>query len=151
MWYLPYLTLPYLTIYINKHGVSKTDLPNSWITKPKKSSKIETIRINDHSKKDDKTFTASSRQLNEEDRSILCNKLGNCPMKWMLGPEPTFSERKNVFEASNIEDLLEMFMEDKEKFQEACRMTIDQINWVAANTKDQRGGGGGVTVMGETL
>ena len=24
-------------IYINKHGVSKTDLPNSWITKPEKS------------------------------------------------------------------------------------------------------------------
>ena len=60
-------------------------------------------------------------------------------MKWVLGPEPTFSGRKNVFEPSNIEDLLEIFMEDKEKFQEARRMTTDQINWVAANTKDQRG------------
>ena len=98
--------------------------------------KIEAVRINDHFKKDDKTFTASSRQVNEEDRSILYNKLGNCPMKWLLGPEPTFSGRKNVFEPSNIEDLLEIFMED---FQEACRVTTDQINWLAANTKDQRG------------
>ena len=35
-------------IYINKHCVPKTDLPTLWITKPKKSSKIEAIRINDN-------------------------------------------------------------------------------------------------------
>ena len=32
----------------NKIGLSKTDLPNSWIAKPKKASRNEAIRIAEH-------------------------------------------------------------------------------------------------------
>ena len=71
--------------------VSKTDLPNSWIVKPKKSAKSDAIRINDHfkdGKKPEKKFVAASRDVNDDDRSFLFSNLGNCPMKWMLSPEP---------------------------------------------------------------
>ena len=30
------------SIYTNKHGLSKTDLPNAWIARPKKAAKFDT-------------------------------------------------------------------------------------------------------------
>ena len=50
------------SIWVNKKGLSKTDLPNSWIAKPRTATKNDTIRIKEHFKrKDEKHFKASSR------------------------------------------------------------------------------------------
>ena len=101
-------------IYVNMHGLSKTDLPNSWIAKRKTASKAVAIQLSKHFENPKKNFTASSRVVNEDDLSFLFEKLGNCPMKWMLGPEPLVSFPKNVLEPKGIKNIMEMFIDDKE-------------------------------------
>ena len=125
-------------IYVNKNGLSKTDLPNSWIAKPRTASKSVAIQISNYFENPKKDFTASSRNVNENDLSFLFENLGNCPMKWMLGPEPSVSFTKNDLEPKSIEDLLEIFIDDKESFVKACKLTTEQIYWVEKNTKEQR-------------
>ena len=58
--------MPAAVIYINKTGVSKTDLPNSWIARSKKASKASSsIRVAAHFLENDEqsSFVASSRPV----------------------------------------------------------------------------------------
>lgn len=127
-------------IYVNKTGVSKTDLPNSWITRPRKASKAtSSIRVAEHFPKNNKqsTFVASSRPVEASDLRFLYTQLNDCSLKWMLGPEPLPTVKSNL-EPVSIEEVLNIFISDKKKFLELCRVTCEQITWVANNTKDQR-------------
>ena len=127
-------------IYVNKNGVSKTDLPNSWISRPRTATKsVSNIHIKDHfpMPAQRKSYNASSRPVDANDLKFLYEKLNSCSLKWMLGPEPKTAV-KNVNEPESIEDILEIFMSDKNRFIDMCKVSQEQIAWVAQNTKDQR-------------
>jgi hypothetical protein len=129
-----------VAIYVNKTGVSKTDLPNSWIVRPKKAARIESsIRISEHFPKNDKRgpFCASSRPVNAADLQFLHASLKDCSLKWMLSPEPALVAKIDL-EPKCIEDILDIFVTDKNTFIQMCKVTSEQIKWVAKNTEDQR-------------
>ena len=128
------------TIYINKTGVSKTDLPNSWLARPKKASKtVSSVKISEHFPKTEerKKFRVSSRKVLESDLEFLHNKLKVCSLKWMLSPEPAATS-KSELEPKCIDEILHVFVTDKSSFIEMCRVSHEQISWVAKNTADQR-------------
>ena len=83
-------------VYVNKTGVSKTDLPNSWLTRPKKASKaISRVKLTDYfpiSEKK-KTYSAAKGSPNEEDLCYLHQNLHSCSLKLILNPEPIPDEK----------------------------------------------------------
>ena len=124
-------------IYANKKGLSKTDLPNSWIARPKKhlNQQVNTVSSLFPSNKSD--FAAISREVSAGDIDFLFTDLPTCPLKWIIEAEPTAS----TFEINCptlIEDILHINCTDKNEFIEKCKVTAEQIQWVAYNTKDQR-------------
>ena len=81
-------------------------------------------------------FTAISREVSAGDIDFLFANLPTCPLKWII-EEPTAS----TFEINCptlIEDILHINCTDKNEFIEKCKVTAEQIQWVAYNTKDQR-------------
>ena len=125
-------------IHVNKKGISKTDLPSTWIGKPRTAAKNDGAkRVCEYFPSPKPAFRVSPRDVSEEDVAFLLDNLGNCPMKWMLGPEPKISQ-ENPLLPKSIEDILPLFLQSKESFVQACKVTCDQINWVAQNTTDQR-------------
>lgn len=98
-----------VAIYCNRVGVSKTDLPNSWIARPKKALR-ETQKFKKcedffpHPKGD---YAATSSNFTKESGQKLFEKLqmcdNKCPMQWILGPDielPT--NQLNVLQLRNI-------------------------------------------------
>eukprot|EP00795_Rhopilema_esculentum_P014990 gene14990-6144_t len=71
--------------------ISKTDLPNSWIARPKKAAKQEVRTISDlfpHPRPD---YKAASRKVDEADKQFLFDQLSRsaaCPLQWIIGSEP---------------------------------------------------------------
>ncbi len=55
-------------IFANKKGLSKTDLPNSWIARPKKSAKVESRTMADFFPPKRPEYNATSRNFNVEDK-----------------------------------------------------------------------------------
>ena len=125
-------------IFVNKNGFSKTDLPNSWIAKPKTASKSTAIKISEYFESQRTNFTAVSREADENDLAFLFEKLGNCPMKWILEPEPFNSVAQHNLEPKSIENMLQLFISNKNLFVQNCKLTTEQINWVEFNTRKQR-------------
>ena len=130
-------------IYVNKKGMSKTDLPNTWLAKPKKVAKLGTKTLAEFFPHPKPGYKACSREITTEDRDYFCEKLtaasksGDClPLQWILGPEPSHS-------VSNlapylIEDIMEDFITDKCIFIEKATVTKEQISWLARATVEQR-------------
>ena len=62
-------------IFANKTGLSKTDLPNSWISRPKKSAKMDSRTMADFFPPKRPEYKAASRNVTEDDKSFLFNAL----------------------------------------------------------------------------
>ena len=62
-------------IYVNKKGMSKTDLPNSWIAKPRKAARCDSKPFIDHFPSPKPGYRATSRHFSEDDRALLHARL----------------------------------------------------------------------------
>ena len=133
-----------VAIFANKQRLSKTDLPNSWIARPKKAAKQDQRTVSDLFPHPRPNYRTTSRGVSQEDRQFLYNELSRadspCPFKWIVGPEPHSEITKDdaVLQPIVIEDALGDFLINKEVFIEKCKVTSQQINWLAENTKEQR-------------
>ena len=131
-------------LYANKKGVSKTDLPNSWIAKPKKAAKLDSKTFADLFPNLRPQYRATSREFTPADRDVLHRKLAKlsvegtqCPMQWITGPEP-LNQSANLTGPIFIEELIEDFIKDKESFIRKARATEEQIVWLSNRTIGQR-------------
>ena len=128
-------------IYANKKGLSKTDLPNSWIARPKKAAKVVPRAFADVYPSTKPAYKAVSRSADDSDKEFLHASLANtgipCPFQWITGPEPIVPVKDSVAPPS-IEDLLQVFLEDEDLFVEKCKVSNEQIVWLAENTTMQR-------------
>ena len=129
------------SIYVNKKGFSKTDLPNSWIARPKTSEKQTGMRTMQQLFPSPKPlFKAVQRSVTQEDRNFFYRKLSDfnvdCPFRWILAPEPRKVE--DPLAPALIEDLLPIFTSDRSQFIQKIRVLKEQQRWVAENTKGQR-------------
>ena len=84
-------------IYVNKKGLSKTDLPNLWIARRKTSGKQTGTRTMQQLFPSPKPlFKAVKRSVTQEDKNLFYQKLSNfnvdCPFHWILAPEPQLIE-----------------------------------------------------------
>ena len=73
------------SIYVNKKGLSKTDLPNSWIALPKRAAKQEVRTISDFFPHQRPDYKGTSRKVDESDKQFLFEKLSAsaaCPLHW---------------------------------------------------------------------
>ena len=59
----------------NKKGLSKIDLTNSWISGPKKNTKIESRKMADFFPPKRPEYRATSRKETMEDKAFLYNAL----------------------------------------------------------------------------
>ena len=131
------------SVYVNKKGFSKTDLPKSWIARPKKAAKQAVKAISDFFPHQRPHFKGTSRKVDESDKQFLFEKLSEsaaCPMQWFIGPEPlsVVQGATSSHEPVQIGQLLELFKEDHKKFFERCSASIEQITWLAENSSEQR-------------
>ena len=89
-------------------------------------------------------YKATLRVVSQQDRLFLHKKLNNaavlCPMKWILEPEPQgpVEDPKQSLEPVLIDDLQEEFIRDKDIFVEKCKVSEEQIAWLAEQTTEQR-------------
>ena len=129
-------------IHANKKGLSKADLPKSWISRPKKNAKIECRTISYSFPPKRSEYRATSRNLTKEDKMFLYNALrevsSKTPLQWIIGLEPPASAAKDPLEPMIIEDVLQDFTNNREIFIEKCRVSRNQIEWLAQHTSDQR-------------
>ena len=131
------------SVYVNKKGFSKTDLSNSWIAHPKKLANQEVKTISDLFPHPRPHYKATSRKVDESDKQFLFEKLSGsaaCPMQWRIGPETTtlVQGEASLCEQVQIDQLLELFKEDQNKFFEECSASQEQIAWLAENSSEQR-------------
>ena len=128
-------------IYVNKKGMSKTDLPNSWIARPKTGSKQATKSMAELFPLTRPNYRATPRAVNQEDRDffgkLLRDENVDCPFKWILGPEPS-KETPDKRAPSLISDLMPLFATDRQAFLLAAQVTREQVQYVAEVTKEQR-------------
>ena len=120
-------------LYANKKGVSKTDLLNSWIAKPKKAAKLDSKTFADLFPSPRPQYRATSRDFTLADRDVFHRKLAKvslegtqCPMQWITGPEPP-SQPPNPTGPKFIEELLEDFMEGRESFIRKAKVTKHRL------------------------
>ena len=66
-----------VAIYANKNGVSKTDLPNSWIVRPKKAAKQERRTVSDLFPLSRPDYGVTSRNVNKIDKTFLYQELNS--------------------------------------------------------------------------
>ena len=128
-------------IHVNKKGFSKTDLPNSWIARPKTGERKEGVKtMRDLFKPSKPAYRATSRQVTEEDRqSFLQDLIVNdvdCPFRWLLSPE--IDNTSDPRAPPLIEELLPIFASDPSSFLEKVKVTQEQQEYVAEKTKLQR-------------
>ena len=78
--------------YANKKGLSKTDLPNSWIARPKKAAKLVPMVFAKIFPSTKPAYKAVSRSVDDSDKGFLHASLArngiHCPFQWIIGPEP---------------------------------------------------------------
>lgn len=126
-------------IYANRKGVSKTNLPNSWMSKPK-SSFSETKPISQIFP-DNKPFQAIARPVNSSDKKYLFERLrtasSDCPMRWIVGPEPELSHETDL-NPPHMEELIPVYLNDTNEFLEKCKVNASQIKWLENVTAAQR-------------
>ncbi len=131
-------------IYVNKKGMSKTDLPNAWIAKPKKAAKLDSKTFGDFFPTPKPEYRATSRPFLDKDRKFVASRLSEisdagieCPLGWIAGPEVP-KPVLNPLAPSLIEEMLEDFFNNKTLFVEKCKVSPDQVEWLAAQTSGQR-------------
>jgi len=128
-------------IFTNRKGLSKTDLPSSWIAKPKKAAKIDSKAIADFFPHPKPSYRATSRKVTQQDKEFFHRKLAeansDCPFQWMSGPEPG-APVQSPEAPCLIEDILNIFFSDKAAFIEKCKVSAEQIAWLALRTVGQR-------------
>ena len=128
-------------IYANKKGLSKTDLPNSWIARLRKH-KNQSEKV----KKTDAYFTSSkpgyratTRPVTEEDKAAFLNDLKDnvvdCTFRWLLSPKTM--EFIDPIAPPFIDDVLPLFASNRDVFLQKIQVTKEQRTWVAEKTKDQ--------------
>ena len=131
-------------IHANKNGFSKTDLPNTWIKRPKTEAKKDVKTMAEFFPSKKPRYKATPRAVSEQDRLFLFEKLSNtpshCPMKWIISPEPVQPASKVLdnIRPALIEDILVDFITDKQVFIDKCKVSAEQISWLAEETKEQR-------------
>ncbi len=101
-------------IYVNKKGYSKTDLPSSWIAKPRKAARNVTKTCGDFFPHTKPEYRALPREVTDDDREFFFDSLNQTgelvPMQWILGPEP-LENLTNPLMPMLIEDLLKEFIQ----------------------------------------
>ena len=128
-------------IYANRIGLSKTDLPNSWIARPKKAAKLDSKSCAEFFPEPKQDFNPIARAVNCADREFMYLSLAETglqvPMQWIVGPEPpaAMSDPRAPY---LMDDLLQDFVESKDTFIAKCQVTEDQILWLAEQTTAQR-------------
>lgn len=129
-------------IYCNREGASKTDLPNSWLRRPKTAFSEVGLKEISQIFPASKSYSSISRAVTPNDKHHLFEMLqtvgSHCPMKWIVSPETTQTDFTNVDEPRYIEPLLPLYMEDKTVFVNECKVTTKQIKWLSEKTKLQR-------------
>ena len=131
-------------IYISKKGVSKTDLPNSWIAKPRKQARNDSKTFADVFPSPKPQYRATSMDFTEADNNFLYGKLielsvggVQCHMQWMTVPEPP-EQPSNPLALLMIEDLIEEFIQDRDSFVSKAKVAKEQILWLPDQRKGQR-------------
>ena len=128
-------------IYVKEKGLSKTDLPNSWISKPKKAAKIDSKTFADFFPHPKPENQATTRMVTQQDKEFFHERLveanTDCPLQWMSGPEPDV-QLNDPDAPCLIEDILNIFFSDKAAFIEKCKVSREQIFWLASKTVEQR-------------
>ena len=131
-------------IYTNKKGMSKTDLPNTWIAKPKKAARYDSKTFGDLFPAPRPEYKATRRAVTTSDRELFYDQLSalslegiQCPMQWIVGPEPPEST-SNPLAPYLIEDLVEDFINDRSAFVYKVKVSHEQIQWLANETIGQR-------------
>ena len=128
-------------IFANRKGLSKTDFPSSWIAKPKKAAKIDSKAIADFFPHPKPSYRATSRKATQQDKEFFHRKLAeansDCPFQWMSGPEPG-APVQSPEAPCLIEDILNIFFSDKAAFIVKCKVSAEQIAWLALRTVGQR-------------
>ena len=123
------------SIYANKHGLSKINLPNAWIARPKKAANFDTNAFDDCFPNPRPTYYATNRPVSQCDKEVLYNQMleaaVQCPLSWICGPEPPLPEPEGSAPAL-IDDILEYFISDKEMFLEKCKVSPGKINGLQA-------------------
>ena len=61
-------------IYVNKQRMSKTDLPNTWLPKPKKAAKLGTKILADFFPHPKPGYKACFREITIEDRDFFVKR-----------------------------------------------------------------------------
>ena len=129
-----------VAIYANKNGMSKTDLPNSWIKHPKKVGKENIKSLKEIFPSSRKEYSALPRTVEDTDRDFLKQRLLNvnfqCPMTWIAGPEPLETNCAPCV-IKDVTELLPIFRQDKQKFLMACQVDQATIEFIAEETKLQ--------------
>ena len=86
-------------------------------------------------------YKAVSRSADDGDKGFLHASLArngiHCPFQWIIGPEPVVPVEDSIAPPS-MEDLIQVFIEDKDLFVEKCKVSNAQIAWLAENTTMQR-------------
>lgn len=128
-------------IYCNRNGFSKTDLPNSWIKKPKTAQKV-VMSMAEHFPAKKAEYSALSRAFTEDDKRFLYEELEKsspCPLTWMIDSTQECVAGSGAHHRPPLmEELLTLFLQNKDQFIEKCSVNLDQINWVAKETSQQR-------------
>ena len=132
------------TIYTNKKGISTTDLPNTWIAKPKKAARYDSKILEDlfpaprpGYKTTGRAFTISDTEFVHSQLSALSLEGIQCPMQWIGSSEPPAST-SNPLAPYLIEDLVEDFINDRNAFVNKVEVSHEQIQWLANATIGQR-------------
>lgn len=75
-------------IYANRIGLSKTDLSNSWIARPKKLAKLDSKSDAEFFPEPKLDFNPIARAIREFMYLSLEETALQVPMQWIVGPEP---------------------------------------------------------------
>ena len=130
-------------IYVNKKGFSKTNLPKSWIARPKQATKKQesgTRILSDFFQSPKPNYCATTWAVNKQDVNFFLAELvqrnADCPFRWIWLPEE-INEMESTAPCL-IEELLPLFIKDRNEVLEKVKVTEEQQKWVAQKSKDQR-------------
>ena len=130
-----------VAIYAHKKGLSKTDLPNTWLARPRKAARLDVKSFSDFFPSPKPEYSAITRAVTEDDRKFLYDGLSEtgtmCGLQWICGPEPQLPADAACAPVL-IEDILQDFANDPNTFVRKCYVSSEQIQWLASKTKDQR-------------
>ena len=124
-----WLLLPFMLT----KGLSKTDLPNTWLARPRKAARLDVKSFSDFFPSPKPEYSAITRAVTEDDRKFLYDGLSETgTIQWICGPEPQLPADAACAPVL-IEDILQDFANDPNTY-----VSSEQIQWLGSKTKDQR-------------